>query len=210
MELPYRLHELGARALAKLRRKPDALTQSRNLDHVRALEDYSRAMRHEVLGPYLRRLRLDAGLTTAEAARLVGWHQSQLSRIETGSGVMNASEVHLLLATYGVDNSDVNRFITFMLRPTEDHDKGPADPSLGLPTVQALGFRTVTAPAQLGEQYTAPSEPIAPEDLHLLAQQSASTINHTLARLFVQLGPPPESVGRDPSPVTSDGGGAQQ
>lgn len=35
------------------------------------------------LGEELRRLRLAAGLTSRDAARLAGWHQSKVSRIET-------------------------------------------------------------------------------------------------------------------------------
>ncbi|MCX5269965.1 hypothetical protein [Streptomyces sp. NBC_00199] len=51
---------------------------------------------------------------------------------------------------------------------------------------------------------------MSPGELRFLAWESASTINHTLARLFVQLGPPPAGVGGDLEPLTSDGGGAQQ
>ncbi|WP_175410055.1 helix-turn-helix transcriptional regulator [Streptomyces sp. TRM64462] len=60
------------------------------------------AVRRRKLGEELRGLRLRAGLTSRDAARLVGWHQSKVSRIETGrSGVTHADVVRLLDA-YGV------------------------------------------------------------------------------------------------------------
>ena len=43
------------------------------------------AVRRRKLGAELRALRTGAGLTSGEAARLVGWHQSKVSRIETGA-----------------------------------------------------------------------------------------------------------------------------
>ncbi|MFF1421653.1 helix-turn-helix domain-containing protein [Streptomyces sp. NPDC058280] len=42
------------------------------------------AVRRHRLGDELRRLRRSAGLTSGETARLLGWHQSKVSRIETG------------------------------------------------------------------------------------------------------------------------------
>ncbi|MFJ4469567.1 hypothetical protein ACIP2X_19030 [Streptomyces sp. NPDC089424] len=48
------------------------------------------------------------------------------------------------------------------------------------------------------------------EQRQQLAAEAASTINHTLARLLVQLGPPPEGAGGGLNPVSSGGGGAQQ
>ncbi|MFD5570457.1 hypothetical protein [Streptomyces cadmiisoli] len=48
------------------------------------------------------------------------------------------------------------------------------------------------------------------EERQQLAAEAASTINHTLARLLVQLGPPPEGAGGGLSPVTSGGGGGAQ
>lgn len=63
------------------------------------------AVRRRKLGEELRRLRLGAGLTSREAARLVGWHQSKVSRIETGrSGVTHADVVRLLDA-YGIGDT---------------------------------------------------------------------------------------------------------
>jgi hypothetical protein len=46
---------------------------------------YGPAVRRRKLGAELRALRARAGLKSGEAARLVGWHQSKVSRIETGA-----------------------------------------------------------------------------------------------------------------------------
>ncbi|WP_405782821.1 helix-turn-helix domain-containing protein [Streptomyces sp. NBC_00859] len=62
----------------------------------------SPAVRRVKLGAELRRLRVLAGLTSASAARLVGWHQSKVSRIETGRSGVRPSDVVLLLDAYGV------------------------------------------------------------------------------------------------------------
>ncbi|WP_143672367.1 hypothetical protein [Streptomyces sp. OK228] len=55
-----------------------------------------------------------------------------------------------------------------------------------------------------------PIEDLTLDERRLLAAQTASTISHTLALLFLRLGPPPEGASGDASPVTSGGGGAQQ
>ncbi|MFB9518117.1 helix-turn-helix domain-containing protein [Streptomyces purpureus] len=60
------------------------------------------AVRRRKLGEELRRLRLDAGLTSGEAAGLVGWHQSKVSRIETGASGVATADVTRLLDAYGV------------------------------------------------------------------------------------------------------------
>ncbi|WP_433548735.1 helix-turn-helix domain-containing protein [Streptomyces sp. CA-294286] len=60
------------------------------------------AVRRRKLGEELRRLRDRAGLTSPQAARLVGWHQSKVSRIETGRSGVKPSDVALLLAAYDV------------------------------------------------------------------------------------------------------------
>src|ERR1043165_5722724 len=54
---------------------------------------YGPAVRRRKLGAELRTLRVQAGLTSGEAARLVGWHQSKVSRIETGQIGGEASDV---------------------------------------------------------------------------------------------------------------------
>ncbi|KPI28205.1 MULTISPECIES: helix-turn-helix domain-containing protein [unclassified Streptomyces] len=60
------------------------------------------AVRRRKLGAELRNLRAQAGLTSGEAARLVGWHQSKVSRIETGISGSKPADVRLLLDAYGV------------------------------------------------------------------------------------------------------------
>ncbi|RST16040.1 XRE family transcriptional regulator [Streptomyces sp. WAC05374] len=60
------------------------------------------AVRRRKLGEELRGLRLAAGLTSREAARLVGWHQSKVSRIETGTSGVTGADVVRLLDAYGV------------------------------------------------------------------------------------------------------------
>jgi hypothetical protein len=54
------------------------------------------------------------------------------------------------------------------------------------------------------------SGPLSTEEAQLVAGAAANTINHTLARLFLRLGPPPEGASGDVMPVSSGGGGAQQ
>ena len=60
------------------------------------------AVRRRKLGEELRRLRLDAGLTSRDAGGLAGWHQSKVSRIETGASGVKAADVSLLLDVYEV------------------------------------------------------------------------------------------------------------
>ncbi|AJP00930.1 XRE family transcriptional regulator [Streptomyces cyaneogriseus subsp. noncyanogenus] len=60
------------------------------------------AVHRRKLGAELRALRTSAGLTSGEAARLVGWHQSKVSRIETGTSGVKPADVRLLLDVYGV------------------------------------------------------------------------------------------------------------
>jgi transcriptional regulator with XRE-family HTH domain len=62
------------------------------------------AVRRRKLGEELRRLRDRAGLTSPEAARLVGWHQSKVSRIETGRSGAKPDDVARLLEVYDVQD----------------------------------------------------------------------------------------------------------
>ncbi|MFI1561502.1 helix-turn-helix domain-containing protein [Streptomyces sp. NPDC020490] len=62
------------------------------------------AVRRRKLGAELRALRAEARLTSGEAARLVGWHQSKVSRIETGTSGVKPADVRLLLDAYGVSD----------------------------------------------------------------------------------------------------------
>ncbi|WP_225849681.1 helix-turn-helix transcriptional regulator [Streptomyces sp. HPF1205] len=65
------------------------------------------AVRRRRLGEELRRLRDLAGLTSGEAAGLAGWHQSKVSRIETGRSSVRAEDVTVLLDVYGVRDRDL-------------------------------------------------------------------------------------------------------
>jgi transcriptional regulator with XRE-family HTH domain len=65
------------------------------------------AVRRRRLGAELRRLRDLTGLTSGEAAARAGWHQSKVSRIETGSSSVRAEDVNLLLDIYAVRDRDV-------------------------------------------------------------------------------------------------------
>ncbi|MGW1979164.1 helix-turn-helix domain-containing protein [Streptomyces sp. NPDC001889] len=60
------------------------------------------AVRRRRLGEELRRARVAARLTSRGAAELAGWHQSKVSRIETGASGVKAGDVRLLLDLYRV------------------------------------------------------------------------------------------------------------
>ncbi|WP_030765215.1 helix-turn-helix domain-containing protein [Streptomyces sp. NRRL F-2664] len=59
------------------------------------------AVRRRKLGEELRALRDRSGLTSGEAARIVGWHQSKISRIETGRSGVKPEDIRRLLDAYG-------------------------------------------------------------------------------------------------------------
>jgi transcriptional regulator with XRE-family HTH domain len=69
------------------------------------------AVRRRKLGAELRRQRDIAGLTSGEAARRVGWHQSKVSRIETGRTGVKASDVARLLDAYGVRDRELRALL---------------------------------------------------------------------------------------------------
>jgi transcriptional regulator with XRE-family HTH domain len=69
------------------------------------------AVRRRKLGVELRALRTGAGLTSGEAARMVGWHQSKVSRIETGASGVKPADVRLLLDTYGVQDAQLRELL---------------------------------------------------------------------------------------------------
>ncbi|MFC9909668.1 helix-turn-helix domain-containing protein [Streptomyces sp. NPDC059862] len=69
------------------------------------------AVRRRKLGAELRTLRSRAGLTSGEAARLVGWHQSKVSRIETGASGVKPADVRLLLDAYRVTDSQLREVL---------------------------------------------------------------------------------------------------
>ncbi|MFF9809462.1 helix-turn-helix domain-containing protein [Streptomyces coeruleorubidus] len=77
------------------------------------------AVRRRKLGAELRALRTSAGLTSGEAARLVGWHQSKVSRIETGTSGVKPADVRLLLDAYAVADTQL-RELLMMLSGSDD------------------------------------------------------------------------------------------
>jgi len=78
------------------------------------------AVRRRKLGAELRALRASAGLTSGEAARLVGWHQSKVSRIETGASGVKPADVRLLLDAYGVADSQLRELLLVLAGSDED------------------------------------------------------------------------------------------
>lgn len=72
------------------------------------------AVRRRKLGAELRALRTSAGLTSGEAAGLVGWHQSKVSRIETGTSGVKPADVRSLLDAYGVTDSQLRELLTVL------------------------------------------------------------------------------------------------
>ncbi|MEU5314379.1 hypothetical protein [Streptomyces sp. NPDC021562] len=84
------------------------------------------------------------------------------------------------------------------------YDRAAADP----PELGVQGARRTGHTEDGGEH--GESGPLPTEEAQLVAGAAANTINHTLARLFLRLGPPPESANGDFMPVSSGGGGAQQ
>lgn len=76
-------------------------------------------VRRRKLGAELRALRTSAGITSGEAARLVGWHQSKVSRIETGTSGAKPADVRLLLDAYGVADDQLRELLE-MLAGSDD------------------------------------------------------------------------------------------
>ncbi|MEU3526244.1 helix-turn-helix transcriptional regulator [Streptomyces sp. NPDC038707] len=72
------------------------------------------AVRRRKLGAELRTLRTGAGLTSGEAARLVGWHQSKVSRIETGASGVKPADLRLLLDAYEVRDRHLRELLLIL------------------------------------------------------------------------------------------------
>ncbi|GAA2285328.1 transcriptional regulator [Streptomyces ruber] len=72
---------------------------------------YGPAVRRRKLGTELRLLRSRVGLTSIEAARRVGWHQSKVSRIETGSSGVKPADVQRLLDAYEVRDAELRELL---------------------------------------------------------------------------------------------------
>lgn len=75
---------------------------------------YGPAVRRRKLGTELRDLRTRVGLTSIEAARLVGWHQSKVSRIETGSSGVKPADVCRLLDAYDVRDAELRELLLIL------------------------------------------------------------------------------------------------
>ncbi|MFH8793273.1 helix-turn-helix domain-containing protein [Streptomyces sp. NPDC017941] len=84
---------------------------------------YGPAVRRRKLGAELRALRGQAGLTSGEAAARVGWHQSKVSRIETGRSGVRASDVQLLLDAYEVGDPQLRELLVVLAGGEEDNGR---------------------------------------------------------------------------------------
>ncbi|MEU3353927.1 helix-turn-helix transcriptional regulator [Streptomyces sp. NPDC037389] len=69
------------------------------------------AVRRRKLGAELRRQRELTGMTSREAACAVGWHQSKVSRIETGSSGVKPADVARLLDVYRVSDPELRALL---------------------------------------------------------------------------------------------------
>ncbi|MGW5637690.1 helix-turn-helix domain-containing protein [Streptomyces sp. NPDC003832] len=78
------------------------------------------AVRRRKLGAELRALRSGAGLTSGEAARMVGWHQSKVSRIETGASGVKPADVRLLLDAYAVGDTRLRELLLVLAGAADD------------------------------------------------------------------------------------------
>ncbi|WP_372411241.1 helix-turn-helix domain-containing protein [Streptomyces luteireticuli] len=72
---------------------------------------YGPAVRRRKLGAELRRQRELTGMTSRQAADVVGWHQSKVSRIETGSSGAKPSDVARLLDAYRVADPELRALL---------------------------------------------------------------------------------------------------
>jgi transcriptional regulator with XRE-family HTH domain len=69
------------------------------------------AVRRRKLGEELRHLRDLAGLTSGRAAERLGWHQSKVSRIETGRSGVKPADVERMLDAYGVHDPELRELL---------------------------------------------------------------------------------------------------
>lgn len=68
-------------------------------------------VRRRKLGEELRNLRHGSGLTSRDAAHLLGWHQSKVSRIETGASGVKPGDVTRLLDLYAVRDAQLRALL---------------------------------------------------------------------------------------------------
>ncbi|MFF8959871.1 helix-turn-helix domain-containing protein [Streptomyces sp. NPDC014894] len=82
------------------------------------------AVRRRRLGEELRRHRLAARLTSRRAAELAGWHQSKVSRIETGASGVKAEDVTLLLDLYQVGDPEPRLLLERLAGAADGRESG--------------------------------------------------------------------------------------
>jgi transcriptional regulator with XRE-family HTH domain len=77
------------------------------------------AVRRRRLGEELRRLRQSSGLTSKETARLLGWHQSKVSRIETGVSGVKPGDLERLLDAFTVTDPQLRALLATLAGSAE-------------------------------------------------------------------------------------------
>lgn len=87
------------------------------------------AVRRRKLGAELRRLRDKAGVTSRDAAVQVGWHQSKVSRIETGRSGIKPADLERLLDAYGVSDPELRVLLTALAGADAPRDGEESTPS---------------------------------------------------------------------------------
>lgn len=73
-------------------------------------------MRRRMLGAELRKSREGLGLTVDQAAERLGWHQSKVSRVETGRSGVRANEVGTLLDAYEINDPQTREALATLAR----------------------------------------------------------------------------------------------
>jgi transcriptional regulator with XRE-family HTH domain len=76
-----------------------------------AVMQHGPAVRRRKLGEELRRLRDLAGLTSEEVAGRLGWHQSKVSRIETGRSGVKPEDMARMLDAYEVGDPNLRELL---------------------------------------------------------------------------------------------------
>lgn len=79
--------------------------------HMAATQTQTPVLRRR-LGGLLRQYRKAAALTLAQAARILGWENTRLSRVETGQYQIKVEEVRTLLGSYGVTDTETINEVT--------------------------------------------------------------------------------------------------
>ncbi|MEU9100533.1 helix-turn-helix transcriptional regulator [Streptomyces sp. NPDC048361] len=105
-------------------------------------------VRRRKLGEELRRLRDRVGLTSGEAAALVGWHQSKVSRIETGRSGVKPADVARLLDAYEVPDPQLRAMLGALADSAESGGVAWARAYSGLLPPQYRDFISLEAQAR--------------------------------------------------------------